>query len=159
MVYNISLFFMLQDVKLDIEKLEKDYWEWILRDYMKTRDYTKTKYISNPYKTFMKTIKWIEEYKMEVVKKTWRYWAYILPLIDAASDVNYIDMNMFQEKNKISDNQIARIKSTLLDANVLRKRGNIFYLNPLIAFSGKDISIELWELFSDELEKVGILNK
>jgi len=115
--------------------------------------------ISNPYKTFMKTIKWIEQYKMTIAKWVWKYWAFLLPLIDVVNEDNSIDMILFQERNKISDWQINRLIKSYKDNWVLIKKWFIFYLNPLIAFTWKDISLDLWKLFKDELNKVWIIIK
>jgi len=127
-----------------------------MKVFIKIRDYTKPKYISNNYKTFMKTIKWIEQYKMEIAKWVWKYWAYLLPLIDAVNENNSIDMNLFQERNWISDWQINRLIKSYKDNKVLIKKWYVFYLNPLIAFSWKDINLDLWIMFNDELNKVWI---
>ena len=147
------------NVNINIKELEKDYWEWILKEYTKTYNNTKFKYISNNYKTFMKTIKWIESYKMDIAKAVWKYGAFLLPLMDAVNEDNSIDMKLFQERNKISDWQINRIIASYKDNMVLKKVWYIFYLNPLIAFSWKDIRLDLGVLFKEELKKVWITIK
>jgi len=148
-----------QNVNLDIKELEKDYWDWILKEYIRHEDNTKSKYISNKYKKFMKTIKWIEEYKMNIAKKVWKYWAYLLPLIDAVNEDNSIDMHLFQERNKLSDNQINRLIANYKECNVIKKKWHLFYVNPLIWFYWIDIKLDLWVMFDEELKKVWIIIK
>lgn len=147
------------NVNINLKELEKDYWENVLKDYVRLIDNTKSKYIVNKYKTFMKTIMWIKEYKNWLVKSLWKYWTYLISISEYTNEDNSIDMNLFQEKLTISNSSLIRLIKTYKDNNILKKRWHIFYLSPLIVHYWKDIKLELWELFEDELKKVWILIK
>ena len=147
-----------KNVNIDVDELERDYGSWVLSQYIKRRDYTKW-YISNNYKVFMKTIKGIEGYKMELAKSLGRYGSYLLPMIDAINEDNSIDLVLFKERNAIPDSQMSRVIASYKENSVLRKVWHTFYLNPLVAFSGRDIRDDLWDLFKDELKKVNIIVK
>lgn len=148
------------NINIDIWKLEKDYWEWILKEYIKISDYTKKKYIKNPYKDrFMKTTIGIADYKISMIKELWKYWSYLFAIWEYAREDNSIDMNLYKEKIAMSDSSFIRLVRAYKDSAVLRKRGDIFYLNPLVVHYGRNIDYNLWELFKDELEKVWITIK
>lgn len=98
----------------------------------------------------------IKHNKMKIAKWIWKYWAYLLPIIDVVNEDNSIDIILFQERNNINNGQINRLIKAFKDNNVLRKKRHIFYLNPLIAFNGKDIRLDIWVIFEDELNKVWI---
>lgn len=147
------------NVNINLKELEQDYWENVLKDYIKTTDRTKSRYIVNKYKTFMKTTMWIKEYKNWLAKSLWKYWTYLLAIPEYANEDNSIDMNLFQEKLLISNSSLIRLIKVYKDNNILKKRWHIFYLNPLIVHYWKDIKLELWEMFEKELNKVWIYIK
>jgi hypothetical protein len=147
------------NVNINLKELEKDYWEEVLKDYIRKKDNTKSKYIINKYKYFMKIIMGIREYKNWLVKSLWKYWTYLLSIPEYANEDNSIDMNLFQEKLWISNSSLIRLIKIYKDNNVLKKRWFIFYLNPLLVHYGKDIKLELWILFEEELKKVWIIIK
>lgn len=144
-----------QKVNINLRELEKDYWRWAIDEYIKKQDRNKVKYIISPYKTFMKTIVWLPEYKITLAKELWKYWTYLLSIQEYAREDNSIDMNLFKEKITFSDSSFIRLIKAYKDSWVLKKEWHTFYLNPLIVHYGKDIKLELWIMFKDELEKVG----
>jgi len=139
-----------------LKQLKKDYWNDILKEYVRIRDYTKPKYILNPYKKFMKATMWITEYKNNLVKNLWKYWTYLLSIQEYAREDNSIDMNYFKEEIWMSDSSFIRLIKSYKDNWILKKSWNVFYLNPLIVHYWKDIRIQLAIMFKDELEKVWI---
>ena len=143
-----------EKVNINLRQLEKDYWIWAMDDYIKKQDRNKVKYIFSPYKTFMKSIIWLPEYKIELSRNLWKYWTYILPIQEYAREDNSIDMILFAERNSFSENQLNRLVKCYKENWVLKKEWHTFYLNPLIVHYGKDIKLELWIMFKDELEKV-----
>ena len=146
-----------QKYNINLPEFEKDYGKGALKEYIKTVDNTdKEAYLSHKYTKFMKTIKGIDQYKMDVSRELGKYSMYLLAMIDLVKDDNSIDIWIFQKRNKISDNQINRMVATYKKANVLRKSWYIFYMNPLIAFLWLNIRPELWIIFEDELKKVWI---
>lgn len=148
-----------EKVNINLKDFEKDYWEWALRDYIRTHDNTKHKYIINPYKTFMKTIIWLSDYKNILAKNLWKYWTYLLSIPDYSRDDNSIDVNLFKEKILFSDSSFIRLIRVYKEHWVLKKVWHTFYLNPLIVHYGKEIDLELGILFKEELEKVWITIK
>lgn len=143
-----------QKVNINLKSFEEDYWEWVINDYIRKQDRTKLKYIISPYKTFMKTIVWLPEYKIDLARKLWKYWTYLLSIQEYAREDNSIDMNLFKEKIVMSDSSFIRLVKSYKDSWVLKKEWHTFYLNPLIVHYGKDINIDLGILFKWELEKV-----
>ena len=147
------------NVNINLKEFEKDYWEDSLKDYINTIDNTKWRYIINKYKTFTKTIMWIKEYKNWLAKSLWKYWTYLLAIPEYVREDNSIDMNLFQESLWISNSSLIRIIKIYKDNNVLKKKWYVFYLNPLISFRGRNIEIDLWKMFKEELKKVWIVIK
>lgn len=144
-------------VNINLIDFKKDYWEDVFKDYIKKVDNTETKiYIKHNFTKFMKTIKGIAEYKMNISRELGKYSIYLLAMIDSVKNDNLIDVMAFQESNEISDNQIQRMIYIYKKANVLKKSWYLFYMNPLIAFFWTEINWELWLMFEDELKKVWI---
>ena len=77
-----------------------------------------------------------------------------MKILNLAREDNSIDMNLFKEKIVMSDSSFIRLIKAYKDSWVLKKNWLIFYLNPLIVHYGKDIKLELWIMFKEELEKV-----
>lgn len=148
-----------QKVNINLKAFEEDYWEWVLKDYIRKKDRTKIKYISTPYKEFMKSIIWLAEYKIDLSKKLWKYWTYLLSIQEYARRDNSINMNLFWEHNKFSKNQLDRLIKCYKDNWVLKKEWQTFFLNPLLVHYWSDIDINLWIMFKDELEKVWFIFK
>ena len=145
-----------ENVNINLKEFNKDYWEDALKDYIRVNDRTKKKYILNPYKKFMKVTIWLTNYKNHLAKKLWKYGTYLLSIPDYAREDNSIDMNIFKESLWLSDSGLIRLIKKYKENNVLRKVWCVFYLNPLLVHYWKDIKLELWELFEDELRKVWI---
>lgn len=148
-----------QKVNINLKAFEEDYWEWVLKDYIRKKDRTKIKYISTPYKEFMKSIIWLAEYKINLSQRLWKYWTYLLSIQEYARRDNSINMNLFWEHNNFSKNQLDRLIKCYKDNWVLKKEWQTFFLNPLLVHYWSDIDINLWIMFKDELEKVWFIFK
>lgn len=143
-----------EKVNINLKQLEEDYWSWVLDNYIRKQDRTKTQYIITPYNKFMKSIIWLPEYKIKLGKDLWKYWTYLLSIQEYSREDNSIDMNLFKEKISFTDSSFIRLIKAYKDNGVLKKDWNTFYLNPLIVHYGRDIKLELWIMFKVELEKV-----
>lgn len=145
------------NVNVNLDELEKDYWEWILREYIKTRE-SKKSYIESPNKNNFIKVERNKKYFTEKTKEIWsaKIW-YIPSILEIIDKENRFSIYRLQENIWFSDaTRKNLVKDFIKHWVIVKKRLDDYYLNPLFWYFGKTISIELWEMFKEELESVWI---
>lgn len=136
---------------IDINKLEKDYWKWVLDNYINKIDNRKKQYFLSH--KFMKRIRENEEYIADIIKKCWRYWWYLSILDSIVLENNNFDIDKFQNLFDLNYHKLMRILRVFKKNNVIKKKWRYFFLNPLFWFYWQNIKQELVVLFEEEIKK------
>lgn len=124
--------------------VDKDTWE--IEEIKFSNSHS---FISIKNKSFMRVFD-NRELKKRIYERLWDYTKYILLISDYTDYWNTINFPLFQKDYDITDPLLSKIRKRLEDSNIIVKNDKVWYLNPIIAYKGTEVSVELWDMFKDK---------
>lgn len=107
-------------------------------------------------KTFMK--KWTDRKLAIAIKKGMSLpeKEMLLDIFDYTDSYNIVNFRLIANDFNYSPSKVTKVRNRLIGRGLIKKRGGLFYLNPLVWIKTSTISQELIDMFQEEMERYNV---